>query len=70
VTVSKEGPVLSGSSFETLSAAPQDEGLQSAPLAVMAGLVPAIPIRRSETSQLIEITGTRPMMTWWELDEA
>jgi hypothetical protein len=52
VTVSKEGPVLSGSSFETLSAAPQDEGLQS------------------ETSQLIEITGTRPMMTWWELDEA
>jgi hypothetical protein len=29
----------------------------------MAGLVPAIPIKKSAASQLIEITGTRPVMT-------
>jgi hypothetical protein len=31
-------------------------------LPVMAGLVPAIPIRKS--APLIGITGTRPVMTW------
>jgi hypothetical protein len=29
----------------------------------MAGLVPAIPIRRGAALQAIEITGTRPVMT-------
>jgi hypothetical protein len=29
----------------------------------MAGLVPAIPIRKSVAPQSIEITGTRPVMT-------
>ena len=31
---------------------------------VMAGLVPAIPIMKSAALHLIEITGTRPVMTW------
>jgi hypothetical protein len=30
---------------------------------VMAGLVPAIPIRKSAALQTTEITGTRPVMT-------
>jgi hypothetical protein len=30
----------------------------------MAGLVPAIPIRKGETLHANEITGTRPVMTW------
>jgi hypothetical protein len=30
----------------------------------MAGLVPAIPIRKGETLHANEITGTRPAMTW------
>jgi hypothetical protein len=29
----------------------------------MAGLVPAIPMRRNAALHLIEITGTRPVMT-------
>jgi hypothetical protein len=29
----------------------------------MAGLVPAIPMRKSAMPQSIEITGTRPVMT-------
>jgi hypothetical protein len=32
-------------------------------LPVMAGLVPAIPIRNSVVRHRIEITGTRPVMT-------
>src|SRR6478735_11324900 len=35
----------------------------SRPLDVMAGLVPAIPMRTSAALQTIEITGTRPVMT-------
>jgi hypothetical protein len=30
----------------------------------MAGLVPAIPIRKSTVLDIIGITGTRPVMTW------
>ena len=33
----------------------------------MAGLVPAISIRKSAALQMIEITGTRPVMTGEEL---
>jgi hypothetical protein len=29
----------------------------------MAGLVPAIPVQKSDTLHAIEITGTRPVMT-------
>jgi hypothetical protein len=30
----------------------------------MAGLVPAIPMRKSAVLVMIGITGTRPVMTW------
>jgi hypothetical protein len=30
----------------------------------MAGLVPAIPMGKSAAPDSIEITGTRPVMTW------
>ncbi len=33
----------------------------------MAGLVPAIPIQKSGAIDNIEITGTRPVMTWEDL---
>jgi hypothetical protein len=34
----------------------------------MAGLVPAIPLLKSITFQMIGITGTRPVMTYEEYD--
>jgi len=39
------------------------------PSAVMAGLVPAIPMLKCAASQKVGITGTRPVMTWmcWRL---
>jgi hypothetical protein len=30
----------------------------------MAGLVPAIPMRKCTALNIIRITGTRPVMTW------